>query len=71
MLELRYPSCTPNRATKINLFEKQIEENNEIIESILKKFDLFDILEVDIAANDTLIKELDNKINQSWRKEMQ
>ena len=56
-----------NLAQKLNLVEKQLEEKNDIIESILKKFD-FDILEGKITAKDNLIKELDQKINQMEEK---
>ena len=56
-----------NLAQKLNLVEKQLEEKNDIIESILKKFD-FDILEGKITAKDNLIKELDQKIIQMEEK---
>ena len=46
----RYNTNKENLAKKINLVEKQLEEKNEMIESILKKFDYFDILEGEITA---------------------
>ena len=45
----------------MNLVEKQLEEKNEIIESILKKFDYFDILEGEITAKDNLSIKLTSK----------